>query len=207
MADLPLRSADPALQSRLAHVIDREGKIPAALESLGPVADREVVLLDADAGLRASQLRSLGAHVRRLIGPTPLRVAPASADVLVSFWSGFQGATSDWDVQMAHAERVLRPGGRLLVVHDYGQDEVTGLLGDEARQRELVAWSRRDGWFLRHGFKVRTLHCWWTWASIDEAREMLTALFGDAGAAVADGMRRPRLAYKVAVYHRGVGGS
>ena len=204
MADLSLRSADPTLQARLARVIDREGKIPAALELLGPVADRDVVLLDADGSLCAGQLKALGARVRGLRSVTLSRVAAAGADVLVSCWSGFRGGAADWDVQMAQAQRVLRPGGRLLVVHDYGQDEVTALRDDPVRQRELVAWSRRDGWFLRRGFKVRTLHCWWTWDSTDEAREMLSALFGEAGAVVADGMRRPRLAYKVAVYHRGM---
>ena len=42
----------------------------------------------------------------------------ASADVVVACWSAFRGAPAD---EMAEAARLLRPGGRLLVVHDYGR--------------------------------------------------------------------------------------
>ena len=69
------------------------------------------------------------------------------------------------------------------MVHDYGRDEVTGLLGDEARASELVAWSRPNGPFLGQGFRVRVLHCWWRWDTLEEATELLTRAFGDAGAA------------------------
>ena len=64
------------------------------------------------------------------------------------------------------AARVLRPGGRLLVLHDYGRDDVSRLRGDLPDYGLL---SRRDGPFLRGGFKVRVVHCFWTFESIDEA--------------------------------------
>ena len=100
---------------------------------------------------------------------------------------------------------MLRPGGRLLVVHDYGRDDVSLLLDDEALEREHVEWSRRDGWFLLHDFKVRVLHCWWTFDSLEQAHDVLVAGFGAPGTAVAQRMRRPRLSYKVAIYHRTLG--
>jgi hypothetical protein len=91
------------------------------------------------------------------------------------------------------------------VVHDYGRDDVSQLLDDEAREREQVAWSRRDGWFLLHDFKMRVLHCWWTFESLEAAHDLLVGAFGPSGTAVVSEMRRPRLEYKVAIYHRTMG--
>jgi hypothetical protein len=127
------------------------------------------------------------------------------ADAVVSCWAGFRGGSPDTEAQIREAELVLRPGGRLLVIHDYGRADVSLLLDDEARELDQVAWSRRDGWFLVHDFKLRVLHCWWTFETVEQAHDLLVQGFGPAGTLVAQGMRRPRLEYKVAVYHRTFG--
>ena len=85
------------------------------------------------------------------------------------------------------------------MVQDYGRDDVSGLRGDLP---EYGDWSRRDGWYLTNGFRIRVIHCFWTFDSIDEARSFLVDVFGGPGAAVAAVLRRPRLSYNVAVYHR-----
>ncbi len=198
MADLPIE-LDAARAGRLARALDVEGKIPRALESLGPVAGRDVLLVDGPAdGIRARQLAELGARVA--VAADGLADAAAdSADVVVSCWSGFCGVDP---TEMAAAERALRPGGRLLVVHDYGRDDVSRLRGDRP---EYGAWSRRDGPFLRGGFKIRVLHCFWTFDSIEDGRSFLAEAFGADGEAVGAGMTRPRITYNVAVYHRTFG--
>ena len=61
---------------------------------------------------------------------------------------------------------LLRDGGRLLVVHDYGRDDVSRLR--PADLPEYTSWSRRDGWFLRNGFRVRVIHAWWTFESLED---------------------------------------
>ena len=104
--------------------------------------------------------------------------------------------------ELAEAARVLRPDGRLLVLLDYGRDEVSRLRGDLP---EYGLLSRRDGPLLRGGFKVRVVHCFWTFGSIDEATTFLADSFGDVGRDVAAGMKRPRLTYNVAIYHRTLG--
>ena len=100
-------------------------------------------------------------------------------------------------------ERWLRPGGRLLVVHDYGRDDVSRLFDPRP---EYGDWSRRDGPFLGNGFKIRVVHSWWTFDSIEDTRAFLADAFGQRGADLAASLTRPRLSYNVAVYHRTFGG-
>jgi hypothetical protein len=52
VADLPIDLED-GLAERLARALDVEAKIPRALEALGPVAGRDVLLLDGADGIRA----------------------------------------------------------------------------------------------------------------------------------------------------------
>jgi hypothetical protein len=200
VADLPIDLA-PGLSERLTRVLDVEGKIPRALEGLGPVGGRDVVLVDGAGGVRARQLTDLGARVVLVesSGPAPFDAPDDSADVLVAYWSAFRGDAPD---QIAQAERILRSGGRLLVIHDYGRDDIAALRGDLP---EYGLWSRRDGPFLSHGFKVRVVHCWWTFESLDIARGFLDEGFGEAGRDLGGRLTRPRLSYNVAVYHRTMG--
>ena len=200
MAELPI-DLDGALRERLSSVLDVEGKIPRALEALGPVAGRDVLLLDGIDGMRARQLRDLGARVafgaaRGSSGAVAFDAADASADVVVSLWSAFRGAAPQ---ELAEARRVLRPGGRLLVVHDYGRDDVSHLRG---AQPEYGPWSRRNGPFLGDGFKVRVVHCFWTFDSIEDSGAFLAAAFSETGPAVASTLKRARLSYNVAIYPR-----
>ena len=209
MADLPFDLANAVLAGRLLRSLDVEGKVPRALEALGPVGGREVVLLGGGIA-RAAQLEALGATVRVSVNGAgwadasadagASAMADASADAVVSFWSGFRTASL---AELGEADRVLRNGGRLLVVHDYGRDDVSRLRGDLP---EYGKWSRRDGWFLSNGFKIRVVHCFWTFDSMDEVSSFLDEAFGADGLALAATLKRPRLSYNVAIYHRTRGG-
>jgi hypothetical protein len=200
VADLPIDLGD-GLAERLARVLDVESKIPRTLEALGPVGGRDVLLLDGVDGIRTRQLAELGARVALAGGSGPAGIAAPtdSADVLISLWSSFRGPNA---TDIAEADRVLRPGGRLLVVHDYGRDDVSRLRGDLP---EYGTWGRRGGPFLGQGFRVRVVHCFWTFESIDDATDFLGTAFDEVGRSVAAGLKRPRLSYNVAVYHRTVG--
>jgi len=225
VADLPFEFADATLTARLARAVDVEGKIARALDALGPIADRDVVLLDGGGGLRARQLADLGGRVTaverradaagllaaRDLGPgVALAVGEPSAtglpsttaDVVAACWSAFRGPDGP---EFAEATRLLRPGGRLLVLHDYGRDDVSRL--QDPGRPEYTTWSRRDGPFLAGGFRIRVIHCWWTFDSLEEATSLVREGFGSAGEPVAAALVRPRLSYNVAVYHRTMPGA
>jgi hypothetical protein len=202
VADLPF-PIDPPLASTLERALDVEGKIPRALDSLGPIGGRDVVLVGGGEA-EAERLAGLGG---RLTEVDPLAggaaagwpLADESADAVVASWSAFRGVEP---AELTEADRVLRANGRLLVLHDYGRDDVARL---RAEPPEILDWSRRDGPFLRAGFRIRVLHCFWTFDSLDVARDFLQAAFGELGAAVGGELKRPRLSWNVALYHRNRG--
>ena len=77
----------------------------------------------------------------------------------------------------------------------------------DPRAPEYRVWSRREGPFLRDGgFKIRVVHCFWTFASSRTPQAFLADAFGERGEAVAAAPPRPRLIWNVAVYHRWRGG-
>ncbi len=204
--DAPFHLTDGRLQARLLACVDVEDKIPRTLATLGSMAGRRTLLLGARPGsFRARQLDVLGARVVTwpdLTGPAP---SDEPFDVAVAWWDGFDGGGSDPVAPLVPVEQLLAPGARLLVVQDYGRDEVSPLYADPARDARLQAWSQRDGPVLGAGFKVRTLHCRWTFPDLPSAADLLHRAFPATGAAIAARMDRPRLDYRVAVYHRIVG--
>jgi hypothetical protein len=232
VADFPFVIPE-AMRAELAASIDAEEKLPRALDRLGGLAGRDVVLLDADRGFRGRQLAAMGARVIALAassgvgtarrgvegGSAKIDVRPGtatasglpdgSADAVVSFWSAFRpaasGASARADAELAEADRILRPDGRLLVVHDYGRDDLSTLLPPE-RSAELVAWSRRDGWFLANRFRIHVVHAFITFPDVDRLRESIGAVFGAAARGLVADVRRPRLSWKVVVYERLRGG-
>jgi len=203
VSDLPHAFA-PELNARFLAAFDRAGKIVRGLDALGAaeaggsIADRDVVLVDATDGPIRRGLAEAGARIVDAPLALPLRLGQAdgSADVVIGLWSAFRGNNA---TETAEVDRVLRPGGRHLVVHDYGRDDVSRILGSRP---EYGAWSQRGGPFLSGGFRVRVLHCFWDFDSPEETASFLSDAFGSAGSTVAATLKRPRLSYNVAIFHR-----
>jgi hypothetical protein len=200
--EISARPGVPGLRGRIEHVFDKEQKVARALEALGPVVGRSVVLT-GHGGRLERDLVAMKAEVRLFDLEGLCNLGDGQAEVLVSAFTGFEGNAGASD--FAEAARVAAPGGRLLVLHDYARDDASKLLLSLQARADRIAWSRSDGWFIGNGFKLRVIHCWWTWESIDQARSELESVFGQDGTAVAAGMRRPRLEHKVAIYHRTMG--
>ena len=207
MPDLSIALPSPRLEEAFLQIVDPDGKLPAALEALGPVVGRDVVVLDCGHGFRARQLEDLGARVAAFEFPlsdaatTELAGWVGRADAVVVPWSEMATPGSRF---LAEAGALLRPDGRLLVIHDYGRDDVWGLQ-PEFRERD-VAWSHRNGPFLGAGFRIRVIHSRWAFESVEEARELLGTVFGSVGEETAARMKRLRLEYSIAIYHRSARG-
>lgn len=195
MADLPF-DLDPALAARLELHLDAEGKVARVVDDLGQLAGHDVALVDGSP-LRRRQLEERSARVVTVPFGERIDLPDAAVDAIVSWWSPLRAIEP---AERAEAERVLRPGGRIVVVLEYGRDDVSRLRPPDLP--EYGAWSRRDGPYLAEGWKIRVVHAWWTFDSIDEAAELLREAFGASGEAVAGAMKRPRLSWNVAVYHR-----
>ncbi len=199
MADLPFEPADAGSTAQLLRVVDAEGKIPRALEAHGPFAGRDVTLFGSSPE-RARWLTDAGARVTIVADPAAEGAGPAasSADVVLAFWTAFDGPAREG--VLASARRLLRPDGRLIVVLDYGRDDLDAVRGPEAAAN-LVAWSRRDGWFLGNGFRVRVIHTFWRFDTIEQGGDLLRAAYGPAAEPAIGRLRRPRVAHNVAIYH------
>jgi len=197
VGDLPFAS-DPSVVERLGLAMDAEGKLPRALEALGLTPAGTTAAIDVPGTDWIARLLDLGrTHVAPLASPLRLPVDDGSVDTVLALWTGFRGVDPD---ALDEVDRALRPDGRLLVVHDYGRDDVSLLRDPDAP--EYASWSRREGPFLRDGgFKIRVVHCYWTFPSLDEARAAVASL-GPRGAVFAEDLRRPRLTWNLAVYHR-----
>ena len=197
MSDLPV-ALPSELERRLVRALDRAGKLVAALDALGPIADRDVLVIDASGGPIIDGIVAAGARLTSARAGAAGRIeAPdTSADVVIGLWSAFRGVDRR---EQAEVDRVLRPGGRQLVVHEYGRDDVSRLHGERP---EYGAWSQRTGPFLTGGFKVRVVHCFWEFESMESTIDFLTSAFGEVGEAVAQTLKRPRLSWNVAIYHR-----
>ena len=197
MSDLPV-ALPSELERRLVRALDRAGKLVAALDALGPIADRDVLVIDASGGPIIDGIVAAGARLTSVPAAATGKIeAPdASADVVIGLWSAFRGVDRREQVEV---DRVLRPGGRQLVVHEYGRDDVSRLRGERP---EYGAWSQRTGPFLTGGFKVRVVHCFWEFDSMESTIDFLTSAFGEVGETVAQTLKRPRLSWNVAIYHR-----
>jgi hypothetical protein len=195
VSELPIE-LPAALAEQLGAAFDIEGKLGRSLNEVGRLTGQDVAILGRSDRV-GRQLADLGARVFALEWPiSDGQTSAGAADAIVSLWDGFAGANP---TEVATADRILRPGGRLLVVHDYGRDDVSRLLGERP---QYVSWGRVNGPFLRSGFRIRVVHCWWTFPSVESAAAFVTEAFDGRGAEVAASLRRPRLSYNVAIYHR-----
>jgi SAM-dependent methyltransferase len=203
--------------------IDPEERIPAAMQAAAPLAGR--VLLDVGAGLgdRTIVYAHLAAQVYALepdpnaqvllrgrsksSGRTNVTILPAGAeaipldddvvDVAYATWSYFFGPGSE--PGLAEVERVVRPGGDIVVVQNYGHDDLARIW--TPHEAECETW---PAWFKAHGFDCQVVDTVWRFESVADAVAVLDFLWGAKAWAQAEEEGQIEFGYKVAVYHRRV---
>lgn len=222
----PWTYPDEELHARLGEVIDPERRVLAALERITPLSGKRIadvgtgighypMLLarrtgrtygiEADEALRAAaRRRASDAHqpnIRIVAGePERLPLRDGAVDIVLS------GTIEPEDSSLpaiAEALRVLRPGGRLIVLGYYGRDDLASLLEPEVVAHALEATRRRTGWWLRNGFKIKVVHARIDLSDEATALELLPRLYGDRGRAFLMGPRPRSLQLKIGLYHRG----
>jgi SAM-dependent methyltransferase len=216
--------ADPALHARLGAAIDPDRKVLAALERITPISGKRIADVGTGIGhypmllarrtgrtygiesdpslLAEARRRAVDAHqpnIRIVEGePTSLPLRDGAVDiVLTSLIDPDDGSLA----AVAEARRVLRPGGRLVVIGHYGRDDVAALLEPEVHDHVMEATRRRTGWWLRNGFKIKVVHARLDLGDAATAHELLPRLYGDRGRAYLMGAHRPSLRLNLGLYH------
>jgi SAM-dependent methyltransferase len=217
--------ADEGIYARLGEIVDPDRKVLAALERIVPLSGKRIadvgtgighypMLLarrtgrtygiESDEALRtAARRRATEAHqpnIRIVAGePDQLPLRDGAVDVVLS------GTIEPDDASfpaVAEALRVLRPGGRLVVIGYYGRDDLASLLEPEVVAHALEATRRRTGWWLRNGFKIKVVHARLDVSDEETALALLPRLYGDRGRAFLMGPHPTSLELKVGLYHR-----
>ena len=216
--------ADADLHERLGAAIDPERKVLEALERITPVSGRRIadvgtgighypMLLarrtgrtygvESDPELLAAARRRVAAsgqpNLRIVEGELPdLPLRDATVDVvLTSHIEPDDGSLPS----IREALRVLRPGGRLVVIGYYGRDDVADLLEPEVVTHAREATQRRSGWWLRHGFRIKVVHARLDLGDPATAHELLPRLYGDRGRAYLMRPHRSSLRLNLGLYH------
>jgi SAM-dependent methyltransferase len=215
---------DPGLHARLGDVIDPDRKVLAALERIVPLAGKRIADVGTGIGhypmllakrtgrtygvesdpvlLDVARRRADAAHQPNLriveggLDQLPLR--DEAVDVVLC---GLIEANDSSLPAIAELLRILRPGGRLVVIGYYGRDQVATLLEPEVVARAMEATQRRSGWWLRHGFRIKVVHSRLDVSDPATARELLPRLYGERGRAFLTAPHPAFLTLKLGLFH------
>lgn len=221
----PWTEADSALHERLGAAFDPDRKVLAALERITPISGRRIADVGTGIGhypmlLARRTGRTYGIESEPELLATARRRAARSHQPNIRIVEGNAGALplrngavdivltstiepDDASLPVIHeALRVLRPGGRLVVIGYYGRDDVAELLEPEVVAHARDATQRRTGWWLRNGFKIKVVHTRIELGDRDTAHDLLPRLYGDRGRAFLMGPHRLSLRLNLGLFHR-----
>jgi SAM-dependent methyltransferase len=216
---------DRELHERLGAAIDPERRILAALERITPIGGKRLADVGTGIGhfpmllarrtgrtygiesdpelLAEARRRASESHqpnLRIVEGePTALPLRDGTVDIVLT--SGIEPDDASLPA-VEEALRVLRPGGRLVVIGYYGRDDVASLLEPEVVAHAREATQRRTGWWIRHGFRIKVVHARLDLGDPATAHELLPRLYGDRGRAFLMGPHRASLRLNLGLFHR-----
>ena len=216
---------DAELHARLGEIIDPDRRILEALERITPLSGKRIADVGTGIGhypmllarrtgrtygvesdielLAEARRRAAGSrqpNLRIVEGTdTKLPLRDGAVDIVLS---GRIAPDDRWLPAISEAMRVLRVGGRLVVIGYYGRDDVAELLEPEVATHAIEATRRRTGWWLRNGFKIKVVHARIDLGDEITAMELLPRLYGDRGRAFLMGPHPADLHVRLGLFHR-----
>ncbi len=217
--------ANAEVHERLGAAIDPDRKVLEALERITPISGRRIADVGTGIGhypmllarrtgrtygvesdpelLAEARRRAAGSgqpNIRIVAGDFPsLPLRDGAVDIVLTNRIEPDDASA---ASIREALRVLRPGGRLVVIGYYGRDDVADLLEPEVVAHAREATQRRSGWWLRNGFKIKVVHARLDLGDAATAHELLPLLYGDRGRAFLMRPHRSSLRLNLGLYHR-----
>lgn len=205
----------------MAQALDPEQAITAAMYARAPIKDRALLDVGAGTGDRTIPYAELATHVFALepapaaipllqgrivsSGVSNVTIVPAGAedipleddcvDVAYATWSYFFGPGSEPGLD--EVARVVRPGGVLVIVQNYGHDELSRFWA--ASESECGTW---PPWFVEQGFSYEVVDTIWRFRTQDEALTVLEFLWGEPARRYVLDHNKMQFGYKVTIYHR-----
>lgn len=205
----------------MAQAVDPEGRISLAMQDIAPIEGRVMLDVGAGVGDRTVLYARLASHVYALepdpaalpilrsriksSGFSNVTVVPAGAediplednsiDVIYSTWAYFFGPGSEPGLR--EVERVVRPGGEIVIAQNYGHDELS--LFWSSKEAECETWPT---WFKAHGFACHVIDTIWRFRTQDEALAVLEFLWGERARSYVLMNETLAFDYRVAIYHR-----
>lgn len=216
--------ANAELHERLGAAIDPDRKVLEALERITPISGRRIADVGTGIGhypmllarrtgrtygvesdpelLAEARRRAAGSgqpNIRIVEGDFPrLPLRDGAVDIVLTNRIEPDDASMP---AIREALRVVRPGGRLVVIGYYGRDDVADLLEPEVVAHAREATQRRRGWWLRNGFKIKVVHARLELGGAATAHELLPLLYGDRGRAFLMRPHRSSLRLNLGLYH------
>ncbi|MBK3495026.1 class I SAM-dependent methyltransferase [Viridibacillus sp. YIM B01967] len=111
-------------------------------------------------------------------------------DAMYSNWAFFFDGITDIDDGLTEVERVVRNGGRIIIIDNYGEDEFCSFSSHDISSM-VSEWVKR-------GFDYHIINTEFIFDSVEEAKKLLTFYFGEKGNEV----NKIRLEYKVVAYSK-----
>jgi len=142
VSDLPVTLPDP-LARRLAAALDVEGKIPRALEALGPLSDRDVAFVDGEPGRFAARLAELGLPAAWRLRRTRGVVTWKSGESVGTFLRRIGAGAALLELEARQVSRALR--GELNRVLNAESANLQRAVAAAGRQLEAIDRLEADG--------------------------------------------------------------
>lgn len=216
--------SDPGLHARLGAAIDPDRKVLGAIERIVSLSGKRIADVGTGIGhypmlLARRTGRTYGVESDpTLLAEARRRVAAAhQPNIRIVEGSAIHLPLRDGAVDVvltslidpddtslpaiSEARRVLRPGGRLIVIGHYGRDDVAALLEPEVIEHAMRATRRRTGWWLRNGFKIKVVHARLDLGDEATAHDLLPRLYGDRGRAYLMGAHQSFLRLNLGLFH------